>query len=132
MIKQNTVLRIARPTNFLEVISNMYKNGLQLVELSRFKDQSGFDGVILGKENSSYHLEFTSHKNSTVENNPNEDNLLVFYIQDNLEWQNVCKNMLTAGFKNVKSFNPFWDNSGKTFEDPEGYRVVLQNRSWDI
>lgn len=132
MIKKNTVLRIARPTNFLEVISNMYKNGLQLEELARFKDHAGFDGVILGKKNSPYHFEFTNHKKSTVENNPNEDNLIVFYIEDQSEWQALCKTMLTAGFKNVKSFNPYWDNSGKTFEDPEGYRVVLQNKSWDI
>ncbi len=44
----------------------------------------------------------------------------------------LCQNMSTAGFKIVKSFNPYWDNSGKTFEDPEGYRVVLQNKTWDL
>jgi hypothetical protein len=25
------------------------------------------------------------------------------------------------------AFNPYWDRSGRTFEDPDGYRVVLQN-----
>lgn len=132
MIKKNTVLRIARSTNYLEVISNMYKNGLGLEELSRFKDHQGFDGIMLGCKNSSYHFEFTSNKNTNAENNPNEENLIVFYIEDNLEWQELCKTMLSAGFKNVKSLNPYWDNSGKTFEDPEGYRIVLQNKSWDI
>jgi hypothetical protein len=31
----------------------------------------------------------------------------------------------------VQSFNPYWDQHGKTFEDPDGYRVVLQNAAWD-
>jgi YycE-like protein len=30
----------------------------------------------------------------------------------------------------VKSFNPYWDGNGCTFEDPDGYRVVLQNAAW--
>jgi hypothetical protein len=35
--------------------------------------------------------------------------------------------MLAAGFVPVPSFNPYWDRAGLTFEDPDGYRVVLQN-----
>lgn len=38
--------------------------------------------------------------------------------------------MSTAGFKHVKSFNPNWDNPGKTFKNPKGCRVVLKNKSW--
>ena len=30
----------------------------------------------------------------------------------------------------VKSYNPYWDISGVTFEDPDGYRIVLQNATW--
>ena len=132
MMNKNTVLRIARPTNFLELISNMYKNGLSLDELGRFKDHSGFDGIILGGKNCVYHFEFTTHRGSLEDNNNNEDNLIVFYLEDNSEWETSLHNMTTAGFKIVKSFNPYWDNSGKTFEDPEGYRVVLQNKPWDL
>lgn len=132
MMNINTVLRIARPTNYLEIISNMYKNGLGLEELGRFKDHNGFDGIILGHKNISYHIEFTSHIGSLVKHNPNKDDLLVFYIADNSEWENICHTMSTAGFKQVKSLNPYWDNSGKTFEDPERYRVVLQNKSWEV
>jgi hypothetical protein len=39
--------------------------------------------------------------------------------------------MNAAGYKPVKSYNPYWDDKGVTFEDPDGYRVVLQNDSWD-
>jgi hypothetical protein len=34
------------------------------------------------------------------------------------------------GYMPVKAFNPYWDKNGKTFEDPDGYRVVLQNAIW--
>jgi hypothetical protein len=39
--------------------------------------------------------------------------------------------MRDAGFAPVSSFNPYWDRDGLTFEDPDGYRAVLQNAPWD-
>jgi prolyl oligopeptidase len=38
--------------------------------------------------------------------------------------------MKEAGFVLVPSYNPYWDTAGKTFEDVDGYRVVLQNQEW--
>ena len=32
-----------------------------------------------------------------------------------------------SDFKKVKSFNPYWEEGGQTFEDLDGYRVVLAN-----
>jgi hypothetical protein len=40
--------------------------------------------------------------------------------------------MRDAGFEPVRAFNPCWDRDGLTFEDPDGYRVVLQHASWDL
>ena len=132
MINKNAVLRVARPTNDLQKIAKMYAEGLNLKVLGKFEDHDGFDGFILGHEKNSYHLEFSQHKGSIVDGAPTKDNLLVFYFDDENEWKDSCVKMLEAGFKNVKSFNPYWDNCGSTFEDPEGYRVVLQNRKWDV
>jgi len=39
--------------------------------------------------------------------------------------------MKAAGFTPVASFNPYWDHRGVTFEDPDGYRIVLENAPWD-
>ena len=58
------------------------------------------------------------------------DNLLVFYFEDKIEWKAKCVQMSSAGFLVVKSYNPYWDQNGKTFEDIDGYRVVLQNQIW--
>jgi prolyl oligopeptidase len=38
--------------------------------------------------------------------------------------------MERAGHKPVVPFNPYWDRRGRAFEDPDGYRVVLQCGSW--
>ena len=38
--------------------------------------------------------------------------------------------MEEAGYVAVPSLNPYWDRRGRTFEDPDSYRVVLQNAAW--
>ncbi len=38
--------------------------------------------------------------------------------------------MQSAGFNQVPSYYPYWDVVGKTYEDLDGYRIVLQNREW--
>jgi hypothetical protein len=38
--------------------------------------------------------------------------------------------MRVAGYAPVAAFNPYWDRAGLTFEDPDGYRVVLQRTTW--
>ena len=40
--------------------------------------------------------------------------------------------MTKSGFKNVQSYNPYWEDNGRTFEDVDGYRVVLQNKEWPV
>ncbi|MET4696895.1 hypothetical protein [Endozoicomonas lisbonensis] len=35
-------------------------------------------------------------------------------------------------FIEVEAYNDYWDVSGKTYEDIDGYRVVLQNREWSV
>jgi hypothetical protein len=39
--------------------------------------------------------------------------------------------MRKSGFSPVAAFNPYWEQDGCTFEDPDGYRVVFQNAEWD-
>lgn len=124
------VLRVARPTDDLAEIAKMYAAGLGFTVLGEFRDHGGFDGVILGHPAHAYHLEFTAQRGHRVGKAPTKDHLLVFYLPDEKEWQEGCARMLAAGFRDVPSYNPYWDAHGKTFEDLDGYRVVLQNAAW--
>lgn len=123
-------LRVARPTDNLQAIADMYQTGLGLEVLSHFEDHNGFDGIMLGNADMQYHFEFTHHRGHEAGVAPTQDNLLVFYISDKEEWESQCLKMTDAGFKGVPSYNPYWDHAGKTFEDLDGYRVVLQNSDW--
>ena len=129
-MRPGVVMRVARPTDNLAAIAGMYTKGLGLVELGRFEDHQGFDGVILGHPEQPYHIEFTTHRGHQVGNAPTQDHLLVFYIPDKTEWENGCTQMIAAGFRAVPSYNPYWSIQGRTFEDLDGYRVVLQNAAW--
>ena len=123
-------LRIARPVTDLAQSKNMYCLGLSLQELGGFSEHDGFSGVMLGRSDLNWHLEFTVCHRHPVEPAATVDDLLVLYYPDNSQWQKTCQQMLEAGFLTINSFNPYWDISGRTFIDNDGYRVVLQNRAW--
>jgi catechol 2,3-dioxygenase-like lactoylglutathione lyase family enzyme len=123
-------LRVARPTDDLTAVTKFYRDGLGFEVLYEFADHDGFDGVMLGRKGAAYHLEFTRKRGHKVGRAPTQDNLLVLYIPDKAAWQAAVTRLEKAGHRPVKSFNPYWDKHGRTFEDPDGYRVVLQNGSW--
>lgn len=123
-------LRVARPVSNLAGTVAMYCKGLGLRILGRFKDHEGFDGVMLGKAGMQYHFEFTHCRRHPIAPTPTMEDLAVFYVPDVTAWQEGCEAMLAAGFKQVQSFNPYWEVRGRTFVDPDGYRVVLQNSAW--
>jgi len=104
----------------------MYAKRLGLTVPAQFEDHRGFDGVILGDARQPYRIEFTSQRGHKVGNAPTPDHLLVFYIPE-AEWELGCAQMLSAGFREVPSCNPYWEVPGRTFEDIDGYRVVLQH-----
>jgi catechol 2,3-dioxygenase-like lactoylglutathione lyase family enzyme len=125
-------LRVARPTDNLAALLHFYCNGLGLQQLTGFTAHNGFDGVMLGYPQWPYHLEFTHQPGHAVGRAPTADNLLVFYLPDAEEWQTAVQRMAAAGFAPVPSYNPYWDQQGCTFEDPDGYRVVLQQAAWNL
>lgn len=123
-------LRIARPVRDLERSVAMYSHGLGLAEIDRFENHGGFDGVMLGSIDLPYHLEFTYCRTHPVAPSPTPEDLIVFYLPDVIQWQRGSLAMLDAGFSEVKPFNPYWARHGRTFQDHDGYRVVLQHAKW--
>jgi catechol 2,3-dioxygenase-like lactoylglutathione lyase family enzyme len=126
----HTTCRVARPTDRLDELVHFYTIGLGLERLDDFRDHDGFDGVMLGIPGSPYHLEFTHQRGHAVGRAPTREHLLVFYLPDRAAWQTAVNRLVAAGYHPVAPLNPYWDRDGQTFEDPDGYRVVLQHGSW--
>ena len=125
-MKIGTTLRVARPTDHLDEVVRLYTDGVGLARLGAFEDHDGFDGVMLGVPGAAYHLEFTRKRGHVAGRAPTGDNLLVFYLPDGQQWQDAVNRMISAGYEPRASCNPYWDRAGRTFEDPDGYRVVFQ------
>lgn len=119
-------LRIARPTDDPQPLLRFYRDGLGLEVIGGFKDHAGFDGVFLGRRGWPYHLAFTTHRGHPAGRAPTQENLLVLYVPNAAEWRESVDRMTAMGFAPVPSVNPYWEARGKTFEDPDGYRVVLE------
>jgi hypothetical protein len=109
----------------------MYCAGLGLCVLGAFEKHDGFDGVMLGVPGAPYHFEFSRCAAHPVVPRPTADDLIVLYVPDRAEWERRCGAMLAAGFRQVASFNPYWEVRGRTFMDPDGYRVVLERAEWE-
>lgn len=123
-------LRVARPTDRLEAVTAFYRDGFGLEVIGGFRDHAGFDGVMLGWPGAQWHLEFTQLAGHEAGRAPTEDNLLVLYLPDRAAWQAAVDRAHAFGAKPVQAYNPYWDRNGVTFEDPDGYRLVLQNAAW--
>ncbi|MEZ5986626.1 MAG: VOC family protein [Hyphomonas sp.] len=132
MTLEEAKIRIARPTDNLDALLPFYRDGLGFRVLYEFRGHGGFDGVMLGHPEAPYHLEFTVAHGHIAGRAPTEDNLLVFYLPQRNRFDAVYRRLRAGGFFPVIAFNPYWDDKGVTFEDPDGYRIVLQNASWDI
>ncbi len=123
-------LRIARPTDHMDDILRFYRDGLDFELIGSFEDHDGFDGIMLGHSGAPYHLEFTHKHGEVAGRAPGQENLLVFYLPDADDWRRACERMAAAGYRPVPPFNPYWNVRGLTFEDIDGYRVVLQRAAW--
>jgi catechol 2,3-dioxygenase-like lactoylglutathione lyase family enzyme len=123
-------LRVARATDHLDEVVRFYREGLGFAVVGEFHDHEGFDGVMLGHTGAGYHLEFTRERSATAGRAPGLENLLVFYLPDVERWLAATERLEAQGHAPVPSHNPYWDRQGKTYEDPDGYRVVLYQGAW--
>ena len=124
------VLRVARPTNDIARAARFYIDGLGFHVLAEFNDHAGFDGIVLGHPNFPWHIELTHQHNTTVATAPTKEHLLIIYLPERMEWELAVQRLRASGVEPVAADNPYWDKMGATFEDPDGYRVVLQNMAW--
>jgi catechol 2,3-dioxygenase-like lactoylglutathione lyase family enzyme len=123
-------IRIARATNDLARLVPFYRDGLGFDIIGSFADHAGFDGIMFGRTDAPYHFEFTLERGVPCARRPHPDDLVVVYLPDRAEWDAAVARMESLGFTPVAAHNPFWDRGGRTYEDPDGNRVVLYNAAW--
>jgi catechol 2,3-dioxygenase-like lactoylglutathione lyase family enzyme len=122
-------VRMARPTSRLEDVVAFYRDGLGPEVIDSFHDHEGFTSVMVGLPGSALHLEFTTREDDLAEPTglaPTKDNLVVFYVAAPDEFASITEGLQSWGHSPVPPLNPYWlDVGGLTFEDPDGWRVVV-------
>ncbi|MBO9697797.1 MAG: VOC family protein [Sphingopyxis sp.] len=118
-------VRFARPTDRFQEVVAFYREGLGLPELGSFEGHDGYNGIMLGLPGRQIHLEFTEHHEGSPCRAPSQDNLLVLYITDQPSYDRLNQRMQASGYAPVEPENPYWLGRSFTYEDPDGWRVVV-------
>lgn len=119
-------LRVARHTDDLEKIKSFYIDILDFELLGSFENHNDYDGIFIGKPNLDWHFEFT--KSNEIANHIfDEDDILVLYPETFSEYNILINKFLNDNISIIKSRNPYWDENGKMFLDPDGYRIIISN-----
>jgi hypothetical protein len=118
-------VRFARPTDRLAEVLRFYEDGLGLRRIDSFEGHAGYSGVMLGLPDEDVHLELTTHEDGSPGPAPTRDNLLVLYMTDRSAIAGIDARMRSLGHEPVEPENPYWSGD-LTFEDPDGWRVVLR------
>ena len=119
-------LRIARPTRDLDAAERFWVDGLGLGVLWRTEGEHAL--VMVGWPEAAWHLELVADP-SAAPPSPTDEDLLVLYLDEELP-EELHARLLAAGGRRVRARNPYWEEHGRTYEDPDGYRLVLSTRAW--
>lgn len=76
-----------------------------------------------------WHLELVDDPEAAATSRPGPEDLLVIYLGRPAD-QVLLDRIADAGGRRVASRNPYWDRLGMTVADPDGYRLVLSERTW--
>ena len=118
--------RVARHTNDLEKIKSFYVNILGLEVLGGFENHAGYNGIFIGKPKADWHIEFTT-SNEKANHVFDDDDILVFYADTKAEYNTWIGNFQNNNIAIIPSKNPYWNDNGKMFLDPDGNRIIISN-----
>ena len=118
--------RYARHTNNLEQLKSLYIEVMGLELLGGFENHDGYNGVFLGKQDENWHLEFTQ-SDEVANHTFDDDDLLVFYPNSKLEFELLKEKLEHHSVQFVKSKNPYWNENGIQFLDPDGFGIVISH-----
>nr|WP_315222754.1 VOC family protein [uncultured Flavobacterium sp.] len=117
-------LRVARHTNDLEKIEHFYVNILGFERLGGFQKHDNYDGIFVGKNGLDWHFEFTQ-SDVKANNFFDEDDAIILYPKTFLEYNSLIDSVIENNISIITAVNPYWNENGKMFQDPDGYRIVL-------
>lgn len=124
-------VRIARPTADLTAAERFWVDGVGLEVLWRTGTdaEGGHALTMVGAPGGAWHLELVADAQSAASALPTEEDLLVPYVggPPASAWLDRIER---AGGLRVVARNPYWDEWGVTVLDPDGYRLVLCERTW--
>jgi catechol 2,3-dioxygenase-like lactoylglutathione lyase family enzyme len=121
-------VRMTRPTDKLDEVLEFYCGRLGLPQLHRTGGH-GYEVAMVGLPGDRYHLEFSSHVDGSPGRAPSRENLLVLYFAAPEQMLDVVRRLRAAGHEPVELENPWWhENGAVTFEDPDGWGIVLMPR----
>ena len=71
-----------------------------------------------------WHFEFTQ---SDVKANHtfDDDDIIVLYPDTIKKYNNLLDNILAHNISIITAINPYWNENGKMFLDPDGYRIII-------
>ncbi|MDP5198854.1 VOC family protein [Flavobacterium sp. DG2-3] len=117
-------LRVARHTNNLKEIENFYVNVLGFERLGGFQNHNNYDGVFIGRPDLDWHFEFTQSETKAV-HVFDEDDLLVLYPDTIRKYNMLYIQIMEHNIEFIEAVNPYWNENGRMFLDPDGYRIVI-------
>lgn len=119
-------LRVAKHTNDLNKIKRFYIDVLGFELLGSFENHNNYDGTFIGKPNLDWHFEFTK-SNEEANSVFGEDDIIVLYPKTVSEYNDLINNLLKNNISIITSANPYWNENGKMFLDPDGYRIIISH-----
>ena len=121
-----TAVRLARPARDLTRSTRFYRDLIGLPPVGGFENHDGYDGVFFALPGGA-ELELTA---GPVQPAPSTDeDLLVLYVRTWAEVEAIGARLAAAGVTRIPNRNPYWNRSGLTFLDPDGYRLVIATGS---
>ncbi len=117
-------LRVARHTNDLERIENFYVDILGFERLGGFQKHNNYDGVFIGKSGLDWHFEFTQSE-SKAKHTFDEEDVIVLYPKTISDYNELEHKLVRNNISIITAINPYWNQNGKMFQDPDGYRIVI-------
>ncbi|MHC0445176.1 VOC family protein [Flavobacterium sp. 3-218] len=117
-------LRVARHTNNLKEIENFYVNVLGFERLGGFQNHNNYDGVFIGRPDLDWHFEFTQSETKAV-HVFDEDDILVLYPDTIRKYNMLYIQIMDHNIEFIEAVNPYWNENGRMFLDPDGYRIVI-------